>query len=79
MKITIKYFAFFKEKTGVTHEQMEVSSDTTIDDLLGIIMKKNNIENKENIVLSLNQEYVKNDVKLHDGDELAIMIPPSGG
>ena len=79
MKITIKYFAFFKEKTGVTHEQMKVSSDTTIDDLLGIIMKKYNIENKENIVLSLNQEYVKNDVKLHDNDELAIMIPPSGG
>ncbi|KYC52694.1 MAG: molybdopterin synthase small subunit [Candidatus Methanofastidiosum methylothiophilum] len=79
MKITVKYFAFFKEKTGVNQEYIEMCNGKTITELLKIIIEKYNLQDKENIILSLNQEYVKGDVPLHDGDEVALMVPSSGG
>jgi molybdopterin converting factor small subunit len=33
----------------------------------------------EKALLAVNQEYVGNDVQLHDGDELALIPPVSGG
>ncbi|HNR45201.1 MAG TPA: MoaD/ThiS family protein [Methanofastidiosum sp.] len=79
MRILVKYFAFFKEKTGVNQECIEMGNGKTIAELLKIIIEKYNLQNKENIVLSLNQEYVKDDVPLQDGDEVALMTPSSGG
>lgn len=79
MRITVKYFAFFKEKTGVNQEYIEMGNGKTITELLKIIIEKYNLQDKENIILSLNQEYVKGNVPLHDGDEVALMVPSSGG
>lgn len=79
MRIIVKYFALFKEKTGVNQEYIEMGNGKTIVELLKIIIEKYNLRNKENIILSLNQEYVKDDVPLHDGDEVAVMTPSSGG
>lgn len=79
MKVIVKYFAFFKEATGIPEELIEVNNGKTINDLLGIIIKKYNLEKNDNMVISLNHEYIKENVKLNEGDEVAIMIPSSGG
>jgi len=79
MKVKVKYFAFFKEATGISEEIIEVDNDKTIGYLLEIITKKYNLESNSNMVISLNHEYIKENVKLNEGDEVAIMIPSSGG
>lgn len=79
MEIKIKYFGLFKEKTGVSEECIETNRSVTIMYLLDIIKKKYNLESNKNIILSLNQEYVKDNAQLKDGDEVGIMMPSSGG
>lgn len=79
MKILVKYFAAFKELTGKTQESIQIEKGKTTKDLLEIIMKKYNFKDNVNIVIALNQEYIKTDTLLKDGDEVAIMMPSSGG
>ncbi len=79
MKILVKYFASFKELTSKTQESIQIEKGKTTKDLLEIIMKKYNFKDNVNIVIALNQEYIKTDTLLKDGDEVAIMMPSSGG
>ena len=79
MRVIVKYFALFKELTGIVQESIELDYGKTTKDLVGIIMKKYNLENNVDMTISLNHEYTKTDVLLNDGDEVAIMTPSSGG
>ncbi len=79
MKIKVKYFAFFKEATGISEEIIEVNNGKNMGYLLEIITKKYNLESNGNMIISLNHEYTKEDVRLNEGDEVAIMMPSSGG
>jgi molybdopterin synthase sulfur carrier subunit len=79
MKVIVKYFAFFKELTGKVQESIEIENGKTTNDLLEMIMIKYNLKDNVNKVIALNQEYIKNDAPLNDGDEVAIMMPSSGG
>lgn len=79
MKVTVKYFAFFKELTGTAQEFVEIEKGKTTSDLLEIILNKYRLKYNAKIVIALNQEYIKTDVLLNDGDEVAIMVPSSGG
>jgi len=79
MKVTVKYFAFFRERTGVSDETFYIEKGKSINDLLDIIIKKYNFNRGNEFVVSLNHEYIKSDVKLNEGDEVAIMMPSSGG
>ncbi len=79
MKVIVKYFASFKETAGVPEETIEIEKGKSINDLLGIIIKKYSFKDQDNMVVSLNHDYIKTDVKLKDGDEVAIMMPSSGG
>jgi molybdopterin synthase sulfur carrier subunit len=79
MKVIVKYFAFFKELTGKVQEYIEIENGKTTNDLLEIIMAKYNLKDNVNKVIALNQEYIKTDAPLNDGDEVAIMMPSSGG
>lgn len=79
MKVIVKYFASFKETAGVPEETFELEMGKSINDLLGIIIKKYSFKDQDNMVVSLNHDYIKTDVKLKDGDEVAIMMPSSGG
>lgn len=79
MKILIKYFASFKERTGISQEYIYIDSGKSINDLLDIVTEKYNFKREKNLVVSLNHDYAKLDVKLNEGDEVAIMLPSSGG
>jgi len=79
MKVIVKYFAIYKETTGVREEAFELDRGKSINELLNIIIKKYNFKDQDSIVVSLNHDYIKKDVKLKDGDEVAIMMPTSGG
>jgi len=79
MKILVKYFASFKERTGIAQEYIHIDNGKSINDLVNIIIKKYNLENTSNMVLSLNQNYIKDNAKLNEGDEVAIMLTSSGG
>lgn len=81
MKITVKLFGPHKEKLKKDSIYLNLSDNSDISDL---IFNLNQFEPgfKENIksyAIAVNLIYQDKDFKLHDGDEVAIIPPVSGG
>mgnify|MGYP000365532949 FL=1 len=81
MKITVKLFGPHKEKLKKDSIFLSLSDNSNIFDL---ILNLNQFEPgfKENIksyAIAVNLIYQDKDFKLHDGDEVAIIPPVSGG
>jgi molybdopterin converting factor subunit 1 len=81
MKIKLKLFAFFRQALGASDLQYEIGSGATAKDLLDdIISKHPTLEKSRNhVVITINQQAVHPDAPLHEGDEVAILPPVSGG
>ena len=80
--ITIKLFAILKDKTG--RDELHLSSrSSTIAELLKEVSDAypalSGILSSGRILTSVNQEFVKGDAPVKDGDEVALMPPFSGG
>jgi molybdopterin synthase sulfur carrier subunit len=81
MKIKLKLFAFFRQAFGASDVQYEIGTDATAQDLLDdIIFKHPTLEKSRNhVVITINKQAVHLDAPLHEGDEVAILPPVSGG
>lgn len=81
INITLLYFAFIKEITGVKFDLLELPSDIPVKSLVEIILEKyprlRNIINM--IQISVNYKVVDRDTILKEGDEVALLPPISGG
>ena len=81
----ILYFAWVREKIGVSSEEIELPEDIkTIDTLLNWMCKKSHIYNealadKELIRFSVNLEFANINHKVKNNDEIAIFPPVTGG
>ena len=80
--ITIKLFAMLKDRVGRDELKMK-AADGTVANLLGQVAQEypalSDVLASGRIVVSLNQELVKPDARVKDGDEVALMPPFSGG
>ncbi len=80
--ITIKLFAMLREKAGQDELHID-SSASTLSELLKEVSSKypalSNLISCGKILTSVNQEFVKGDAPVKDGDEVALMPPFSGG
>lgn len=81
MEITVLYFATLRDHTGLTQERLTLSEDSTVADLMETLSKHHEklARNLEVALVAVNREYAFPDEKLHDGDEVAIFPPVSGG
>ena len=81
INITLLYFAFIKDITGVKFDLLELPSDISVKSLAEIILEKyprlSNIINM--IQISVNYKVVNWDTILKEGDEVALLPPISGG
>lgn len=80
--ITVKLFAILKDKAG-TGEILVPGRTETVSDLLRQVSREcpalSDILTSCTVMVSLNQEFVKPDTLVKDGDEVALMPPFSGG
>ena len=80
--ITVKLFATLKDKAGQNELHMD-NVPATVAGLLKRISEDypalTDILLRGRIVIAVNHEFVKPDAPLHDGDEVALMPPFSGG
>ncbi len=81
MKIKVLYFAQCREATGKTEETVEVDSGSSAGDLKRRILKSacSLAGLEKQIALAVNGEIVSGDVQLQESDEVAFLLPPSGG
>src|SRR5690349_13230212 len=81
MKITMRYFALWREELGQEEETREVAPGTTVETLIdGIVAGRPRLAAlRRATMFMLNQEYVEPEQMLSEGDEVAVIPPVSGG
>ena len=77
MKVTVLYFAGLRESLGKARD--EVFCDHPITAEQAWVMATGRDEMPDNVLIAINQDYVKADAVLADGDELAFFPPVTGG
>ncbi len=76
MNITVKYFASLREQLGKSEETLTLDVTTPISEVWQSV---SGISDSENILMTINMEYVKSDAIVKDGDEVAFFPPVTGG
>ncbi|MBA2267014.1 MAG: MoaD/ThiS family protein [Nitrosopumilus sp.] len=82
IRVTVLYFAQIHETTRKKQEIMELSTNTSIKDLVSIILTRYpNIKNIKNVKISVNYHFVNSNSNpiLKNDDEVALLPPISGG
>ncbi len=82
-RIYVKYLAAIADYTGKREEVLEVEDGSTLDDLLRYIRERypklKDFEKRFRILVLLNGVNSPGDMKLSDGDRVALLPPVSGG
>jgi molybdopterin converting factor subunit 1 len=80
--VTVKLFAILKDRIGSDELKFSAAAGT-VSDLLELIAREypalSDVLSPDRIVVSVNQEFVKQEARIQDGDEVALMPPFSGG
>ncbi len=74
--ITVLAFARYRALLGFERVQVPLAHVATLADLLAGARFETL---PKDALLAVNQTFVKRDAQLHDGDEVALMPPVSGG
>ncbi len=81
MRIHVLYFAFFRERTGLDEEWIEVPAGADVNAALDLLCDKHEViaGMRGKFRSAVNQEMVSETAELHDEDELALIPPVAGG
>ncbi len=81
MRVRVVYFGILREMAGHEHEVVELADGARLAELYSDLQKRIPGLSKfgGSIALSINYEYSGLDALLHDGDEVALLPPVSGG
>ena len=84
MKITVKYFSWIRVKLNKYEDLFDVDDKLNFKDFKSYLIKRDNfyleVFNDDSIKFFINFKEIENEeIKLHDGDELGILPPVTGG
>jgi molybdopterin synthase catalytic subunit len=81
MKVTVLFFAFFRELVGTNEVEMDLGDGATLQELKVTLGNRfSELGDQWDVaVFSVNREYAKPDQVLGEGDEVAVFPPISGG
>lgn len=81
VKIKVLYFALFREETGISEEMIELSEGAQLQILKEHLttLHPSLADLQASAIYSVNRKYVKPDLILKEGDEVALFPPISGG
>jgi len=81
--ITVKYFANLKQMAGKDEDSFDLGAETTLDKVWDAISQTlpqiATLIKEKKIMVSVNYDVVSLDTVVHDGDEIALLPPFSGG
>jgi molybdopterin converting factor subunit 1 len=81
VQIRVKLFAMLRERAGLPEVELELPAGATVAD--AVLMLRERIpairEQSGSVAYAVNRSYAKAGTALHDGDELALIPPVSGG
>ena len=81
MRITVLYFAVFRERLGRADESIELAADATVADAIAMLAARHDTIAKlaGRFRVAVDQAFVDDTHLLRDGDELALIPPVAGG
>ena len=81
MKVKVQFFALYRERAGLSHTSLELPSGVTVARAIDEIRSQfpSLAPPEVDIVVAVNTEYADADMMLHEGDDLALIPPVSGG
>ena len=79
--IRLKLFSVAKDLAGFDEKLVEVPTDSQSEAILSYLIRQNPLFErwKPSLRIAVNMEYVDSSRLLHDGDEVAVIPPVSGG
>lgn len=79
--IRLLFFGPLREKMGSSGERRRITAGTSVGDLMETLREEGVVAEQmvSAVAVAVNQEYVRSDRVLLDGDEVAILPPVSGG
>ncbi|MDA1188658.1 MAG: molybdopterin converting factor subunit 1 [Chloroflexi bacterium] len=79
--VTIRLFARYREVVGNGLLDLGLPQEATVGDLANQMIEKypTLMRDASKLVVAVNEEYREHDYMLHDGDEVALIPPVSGG
>lgn len=86
MKIRVRLFSLLRERAGAGELELEVAPTATVADALQDLGRRfpplerlQSGPDRLPVLCAVNREFARQEARLHDGDELALMPPVSGG
>ena len=79
MQVRVLYFGVLREALHAQSEPLEIAEKTTVAHVLNVYKERMPAFGWDAIAVAVNQEYAKTSDVLHDGDEVALLPPVSGG
>lgn len=81
MKIIVKLFGRYTDKTGKKEIKLDIKDGGTIWDVVYVLIKKNPIlkKDKDFVMVSRNNVYATLETKIKNGDVITISPPIVGG
>jgi molybdopterin synthase catalytic subunit len=81
MEVTVLYFATLREYAGLREERLSIKEGSTTADLKSLLRTRHiKLEQAlESAIVAVNREFAFPEDELHDGDEVALFPPVSGG
>ncbi len=81
MKVTVLYFAVFRERIGRDEEALELPAGARVRDALAALAARHAAVGalRGKFRVAVNQDFCDDDHELADGDELALIPPVAGG
>lgn len=75
----MRLFASYREAAGTRQLATPLPSGATVADLLALLAERIPSLTATPGLVAINHSYVQSDAELHDGDEVALIPPVSGG
>lgn len=81
MKISVLYFAVFRERLGRSEQALEIADGATVRDAIDVLAAQHGAiaQLRGRFRIAVNQDFVDDAHVLHDRDELALIPPVAGG
>ena len=80
MRVTVRFFALYRERAGTAEAEIDLPEGATAEDLLGRLRTiYPSLPSSNSVLIAVNSEYVGPADPLHEGDEVAFIPPVSGG
>ena len=81
MRVTIKFWSYFREHTGCKETTASFTDGTTLSNLMATVHEQYpKLEGTEKCTLkAVGVDYQDNDYVLSDGDEISLFPPVQGG